>query len=52
MDEVHSYVYALKYFKAFAPCDNTFHQFVLQDYNLVTADLKVTLGFKDDFIIH
>lgn len=36
IDEVHAYVYALKYFKAL-------HQSVLQDYNLITADLKVCL---------
>ena len=41
IDEVYSYVYALRSCKAFSPCDNTLHQFVLQDYNPITADLKV-----------
>lgn len=42
IDVLHSYVYALKHFKAFSPC-GSLHQFVLQDYDQITADLKVHL---------
>ena len=43
IDELHAYVIALRSFNAFSPCDSTLHQFVLQDYNPITADLKVLL---------
>ena len=38
---MHTYVYILKQFKAFQPCDNSYHHFVLQDLNVETLGLKV-----------
>lgn len=42
---MHTYVDVLKEFKAFVPCDNTFHDFVIQDIDLETMNLKVLASY-------